>query len=91
MNNTTLGWWEGEVVEDKVPPLLYAVMGLWASFTGLTGFLANSLAIGLFCSTSKVSQLYQGFASFLFTVVHNIQDELDISAICRRRCGSPFS
>ncbi len=55
MNNTSLAGWEEEGVLEGVPPLLYAVMGIWASITGLTGFLANSIAIGLFCSSSKVS------------------------------------
>jgi hypothetical protein len=54
VNNTSDGIWLVEE-EEQIPALLYAVMGIWATITGLTGFFANSVAIGLFCTSSKVS------------------------------------
>ena len=38
----------------KPPPTLLDIMGVWASLTGVLGFLANGAAISLFCRSSKV-------------------------------------
>jgi hypothetical protein len=38
----------------KPPPTLLDMMGVWASLTGVLGFLANGAAISIFCRSSKV-------------------------------------
>ena len=41
---------------DPAPPIvLFYLMGIWAMITGITGFLANVIAIFLFVTTKKVS------------------------------------
>ena len=40
---------------SAAPKLLLNLMGVFASLTGLLGFLANGAAICLFCRASKVS------------------------------------
>ena len=41
----------------KPPTMLLNIMGVWASVTGVMGFLANGAAIGLFCRSKKVEEM----------------------------------
>ena len=41
-------------LDPKPPIFLFYIMGIWAMITGITGFVANSVAILLFISTKKV-------------------------------------
>ena len=42
--------------QTKPPPELIAIMGVWASVTGVLGFSANLLAILVFVKVKKVNE-----------------------------------
>ena len=52
---------------DRAPPtLLYYIMGAWAVLTGVTGFLANAIAIILFSSAKQVHTLSLSLSQIFF-------------------------
>ena len=45
--------WMGVHVTDP-PSLLFYIMGAWSCITGITGFIANAIAIFLYFSSKRV-------------------------------------
>ena len=48
------------------PPVLYKMMGVWSTLTGILGFLANLLAVCLFIKVRKVTiDIWEPFSCYV--------------------------
>ena len=62
------------------PTLLLDMMGVWASITGLCGFIANAAAICLFCKSRKVNIYWVWCSANIYMLPIPAQNPLQLDA-----------
>ena len=71
--------WLVETMALQPPTLLLDMMGVWASITGVAGFITNAAAICLFYRSTKVNILWLWFTVIMlsFTAQNPLQLDVD--------------